>query len=147
MVIAFLLAAAAAQPSPEALQLGKALAAHGSLAAMLPMIKAKEVSELVADHQNLTPADQARLRATADQVFERGRDRILTAEGTAYANAMSVDDLRQVLAFYRSAAGARFEAALPGVIAGTAANMGKVDFKADVLAAYCKQTGKLCAAR
>jgi hypothetical protein len=144
MVIAFLLAAAAAQPSPEALQLGKELAAHGTLAALLPMIEAKEVGELVADHPQLNAVDQARLRATADKVFQGGRDRILTAEGTAYAQAMSVEDLKQVLAFYRSPAGGRFEAALPKVIGETAANMGKVDFKGDVLAAYCEQTGKLC---
>jgi hypothetical protein len=144
MVIAFLLAAAIAQPSSESLQLGKELAKHGTLAALLPMIKAKEVGELVADHPSLNAVDQEKLRATADQVFEGGRDRILTAEGASYAQAMSIDDLKAALAFYRSPAGARFEAALPKVIAGTAMNMGKVDFKGDVLAAYCKQTGKLC---
>src|SRR6476661_363137 len=104
MVIALLLAAAAAQPSPEALQLGKELAAHGTLAALLPMIEAKEVGELVADHPKLSAADQAKLRATADEVFKGGRDRIMTATGTAYAQTLSVDDLKQVLAFYRSPA-------------------------------------------
>jgi hypothetical protein len=145
MVIALLLAAAAAQPSAEALALGKELAAHGTLAALLPMMEVKEVGELVADHPDLSAADQAKLRVAADQVFQGGRDRILTAEGTAYARTMSVEDLKAALGFYRSPAGGRFEAALPKVIGETATNMGKVDFKGDVLAAYCKQTGKLCA--
>lgn len=144
MVIAFLLAAAASQPSTEALRLGKELAQHGTLAALLPLMKAKEVEELVAAHPELDDAGKAKLRTTADQVFEIGRDRILGATGAAYARMMTVSDLKAAVAFYRSPAGRRFQAALPNVIAGAAKDMGKLDFKGDVLAAYCKETGKLC---
>lgn len=49
MVIAFLLASAAAQSSPDALRLGKELAHHGTLATLLPLLKEKEIGELVAD--------------------------------------------------------------------------------------------------
>jgi hypothetical protein len=44
----------------------------------------------------------------------------------------------------RSGAGAHFRAAMPAVIAGTMQKMGKMDFKAEVKAAYCQQSGKLC---
>ncbi|MFL6720931.1 MAG: DUF2059 domain-containing protein [Sphingomonas sp.] len=144
MVILLVLAAAAAQPSVEALKLGRELAGHGTLAALLPMMKAKEVDDLLAAHKELNAADQERLRKIAGEVFDQGRERIFAAEGQAYAKALSVDDLRAILAFYRTPAADRFQAALPQVIGGTVAAMGKMDFKADGTAAYCKQTGKLC---
>ena len=144
MVILLFLGVAAAQPSPEALRLGRELADHGTLAALLPLLKAKEIAELVADHKQLSPADQAQLRETAEKVFNKGRDRILSATGQAYAQQLSVGDLRKLVAFYRTPAAARFQAALPKVIGDTAVNMGTMDFKSDVVAAYCKDTGKLC---
>jgi formate dehydrogenase maturation protein FdhE len=149
MVIAFLLAGAAAtaQPSAEARRLGRELANHGTLAALLPMMKGKEVDELVAAHRELSPAEKAKLRNMADRTFEQGRDRILSATGRAYAQRLSVTDLRRLVAFYRTATAARFQAVLPSVIGDTVAGLGKMDFKGDVLAAYCKETGKLCAAK
>jgi hypothetical protein len=144
MVILLFLGVAAAQPSSEALRLGRELADHGTLAALLPLLKAKEIAELVADHKQLSPADQAQLRETAEKVFNKGRDRILSATGQAYAKQLSVGDLRKLVAFYRTPAAARFQAALPKVIGDTAVNMGTMDFKSDVITAYCKDTGKLC---
>ena len=146
MVIAFLLAGAAAagQPSAEAQRLGRELANHGTLAALLPMMKAKEVDELVAAHGELGPADKAKLRDVAERTFDQGRERIISATGRAYAQRLSVADLRRLAAFYRTPAAGRFQAALPSVIAETVAGLGKMDFKGDVMAAYCKETGKLC---
>jgi hypothetical protein len=145
MVGALLLAAAAAaQPSAEAQRLGRQLADHGTLAALLPMMKAKEVEELLSSHKELKPAEQQQLRAVANRVFEQGRDRLLDATGRAYAERLSVADLKKLVAFYQTPAAARFQTVLPAVIGDTIANVGKMDFKADVLAAYCKETGKLC---
>jgi hypothetical protein len=147
MVIAIIilsLAAVAAQPSPEAERLGRELASHGTLAAVLPMMKTQQVDELVAAHKDLSAEEQARLRKTADRIFELGRDRILTATGHAYAKALPLDDLKRIVAFYRTPAAGRFQSALPQVIGSTVASLGKMDFKADVLTAYCKETGKLC---
>lgn len=138
-------AAAAAQPSPEALRLGRELANHGTLAGLLPLMKAKEVGELIADHRELSAAEQARLRQVADRVFEQGRDRILGATGRSYAERLSIADLRQLTRFYRTPVAARFQATIPQVIIDTMAGAGKMDFKGDVLAAFCKDTGKLCA--
>jgi hypothetical protein len=137
-------AAAAAQPSVEAQRLGRELANHGTLAALLPVIKAQEVHDLLASHKNLSAADQARLRRVADGVFARGRERLLTATGRAYAEKLSVADLRKLVAFYRTPVADRAQAALPLVIGETMRSVGKMDFKGDVLAAFCKETGKLC---
>lgn len=140
-----LAAAAAAQPSPEALQLGREIARSGTLAALLPLMKQQQVQEIVAAHPELGAGDKDRLRATAERVFVSGRDRVLDAEGRAYASNLSVRDLRVVAAYYRSGAARRMQAALPKVIASTMQSMQGLDFKVDVVAAYCKETGKLCA--
>lgn len=146
MVIALLVAAAAVvgEPSAEARRLGRELATHGTLAALLPLLKAKETDELLSAHKELSASDQARLRKTADDVFQRGSERILQATGEAYAKQLNVADLRRLVAFYRTSVAARFQKALPKVIGDAAVNMGAMDFKGDVAAAYCKETGKLC---
>ena len=144
MVTILVVAAAAAQPAPEALQLGRRIAETGTLAAILPMIQQKETEELVAAHPELDAADKARLRGTAKRVFDVGRERLIQAEAQAYARHMNVRDLRALVAFQSSPAGKRYRAAVPRVIADTAKLIGKADFKGDVLVAYCKETGKLC---
>ena len=126
------------------IRLGREVAQSGTLAALLPMMKQQQVEELIFAHKELSVADQARLRATADRVFATRRERILDAEGRAYAANLSVSDLRVVAAYYRTPAARRLQIALPAVIQSTMAAIQGVDFKADVLAAYCKQTGKLC---
>ena len=145
VTILLLAAAAAASPTAEAQRLGRELADHGTLAALLPLMKAKEVDELLAEHKELSAGDQTRLRRTADRVFDSGRDRLLAATGRAYAQKLTLSDLRRLVAFYRTSAAARFQAALPQVIVATMQSVGQMDFKADVIAAYCKESGKLCA--
>ncbi len=147
MILALMLAAAAAAPSPEALSLGRQLAETGALAGLLPQISAKETEELVADHPEFSAADKAALRATARRVFEAGRDRLMDATGRAYAERLSVRDLRKLVAFQRSGAAHRYQAAMPQAIAATMQSVGKMDFKADVAAAFCKEKGRLCAAK
>ena len=145
MVAALLfLAAAAAQPSPEALKLGRQLAEVGTLATLLPMMKQTEVQELINDHPELSSAEQAQLREVAERVFLSGRERLLAATGRAYAEHLSRADLRSVLAFQSSSVARRYREATPLVIAETMKSVGKLDFKGDVEAAFCKQTGKLC---
>ena len=143
MVIALLLAAA--QPSPEALALGRKLAETGTLASLLPMIQQKETEELVADNPRLSAAEKDRLRATARRVYQTGLNRLMDAEALAYAKRLSIRDLRAAVSFQSSPAGRRARAAMPGVIGDTMKSVGNMDFKGDVRAAYCKETGKLCA--
>jgi hypothetical protein len=49
-----------------------------------------------------------------------------------------------IVAFQKSRAGQAYRGAIPAVIAATVQSVGDMDFKGDVLAAYCRQTGKLC---
>ena len=144
MVIALLLAEAAAHPSPQAMRLGRLLAESGTLATLLPMIQQKETEELVADHAELSAAQKDRLRVVAKAVYQRGRERLIDAEAQSYARRMSLADLRAAVAFQNSPAGRHYRAAIPNVIMDTMKTIGSMDFKGDVRAAYCKETGKLC---
>jgi hypothetical protein len=143
MVAAFLLLAAAA-PSAQALLLGRQIAEHGTLGTLLPMIERKETEELIAAHPELAAAEQAKLRTTAKRVYEAGRDKLMALEGRAWAEQLTVPEMRAVLAFQNGTAGKRYRAATPAVIGTTMKSIGQMDFKGDVLAAYCRDTGKLC---
>jgi len=141
------LALLAAQPSAEALKLGREIAESGTLASMLPLIKQDEVGKLLKEHPELSAAEQAQLKQTADRVFTAGAHKLFAATARGYAERLSVEDLRVAAAYYRSPAAKRMQAALPQVIAGAMSAMQGMDFKKDLTAAYCKDTGKLCPAQ
>jgi hypothetical protein len=145
MVILLFLAATAAQPSPEALRLGRELAESGTLATVLPLMAKKETEELVAAHPELSAVETATLRATAKRVFSAGRERLMDSEARALAERLTLADLRAIAAFQRSSAAQHYRAATPEVIATMMESIGTMDFKGDVLKSYCRQTGKLCA--
>jgi len=139
--------AGAAAPGAEAERLGRALAGQGTLAALLPLVAAKETEELVAAHPELSEAEKAALRETARAAFAAGEAKLLAASGHAYAERLSVAELRALVAFNRTAAARRYRAAMPAAIAATLQAVGPMDFKGDTLAAFCRRTGKLCGAR
>jgi hypothetical protein len=144
MVILFFLAAAAAAPPAEAISLARQIAEHGTLASVLPLIQQKETEELVAAHPELSGADKTKLRSTAQTVYQNGRARLMEAEGQAWAAQLSLSELRGVAAFQKSDAGKHYRDAAPAVMMATMKSIGEIDFKGDVLSAYCKETGKLC---
>jgi hypothetical protein len=137
------LAVAAAAPTPEAEKLGRLLAEAGTLAALLPLIQQKETEEMIAQSA-LTDAEKAAFRVTAKRVFDEGRERLMAATGKDYAERLSVEDLRSLVAFEQSEAAKRYRGAMPGAIAAAMQAVGQMDFKKDVRAAFCKETGKLC---
>jgi hypothetical protein len=139
--------AATASPSTEALRLGRELAGQGTLTALLPLIEAKETEELIAAHPELNGGEKAQLRTTARTTYESGLDKLLASTGRAYAERLSISDLRRLVAFNRTAAARRYRAAMPQAIAETMRTVGPMDFKGDVIKAFCKQTGKLCDAK
>lgn len=145
-MIALLLAMAlqAATPAAEAETLGRRLAENGTLGALLPLMIARDTEELVAAHGELSAAEKAELRSIAGDQAARGLDRIMTAEGHAFATALSVDDLRLLVAAAESDAAKRQRAALPKVIAATMQSASGIDLKRDTLAAFCAKTGKAC---
>jgi len=143
MVIALLLAAAA--PSAEALALGRQIAEAGTMASFIELVQAKETDELVEAHPELGDSDKVKLRAVARVVYQSGRERLMQASARAYAERLSIADMRDIVGFQKSRAGQSYRGAIPAVIAATVESVGEMDFKGDVTAAYCKQTGKLCA--
>ena len=134
----------AAVPSPEAEALGLRLARMGTLAALLPMMEAKETDEMIAEQKGLSADEQATLRATAHAIATAGAERLFTAEGRAYAAQLSTEDLRALVKHAESGAAARMRAAMPKVIAQTMRSAGAIDFKKETLAAFCQNTGKAC---
>lgn len=143
MIIAMLIAAAA--PSAEALTLSQEVAEGGMLATILPVLQKKETEELIDAHPELSAAEKARLRATSERVYATGRKKLMDADARAWASHLDIADLRAIAAFQRSEAGKHYRSAIPQVVAATMQSAGTFDFKGDVLAAYCKDTGKLCA--
>jgi hypothetical protein len=135
---------AAAEPSQEALALGKEMAETGMLATLLPILEADSTEKLVADFPELSDAEKQKLREVAHRTYLEGRGRLLQADGRAYAEQLSVDDLRALVAFSHTEAAKHYRDAMPKIAASTMAAAGSMDFKKDVAAAYCKETGKLC---
>jgi hypothetical protein len=144
MVIALLLAAAAAQPSPEALRLGREIAAHGTLAALLPLKQQQDTADLLGEDKTLSAAEQAQVKQLMAAKYAQAQARLFDLIGRSYAERLSLADLQSVAAFFGTPAAARFQAALPGAIGATMQSLRAVDLKTDVRAAFCKQTGKLC---
>ena len=73
-----------------------------------------------------------------------GYDRLMKASGDAYAQQLSVHDLRALTRFYQSPVAARYRAATPNVIMATMKSIGQMDFKGDVRTAFCAEAKRLC---
>jgi len=131
-------------PSAEAEALGRRLAATGPLETLLPAIATRETEELIAQRPELSDADKKILRETGREVAARAGARLEEAMGHEYAAALSIEDLRALVAFAATPAAARYRAAMPEATARGLAKLGSVDFKADLAAAFCAKTGKLC---
>ena len=136
----------AAEPSAEALALGREMAAVGTLATILPMMEKAETDALVAEDPTLTPAEQKRLRTLAHAAFLESQEKALAADARAYATHLSVEDLRSLVAFSKTDAAKHLRAAMPAIAASTMQDVGTVDFKGGVRTAFCRETGKLCPA-
>ena len=145
MPIVFLaIMAAASVPSAEAQQLGRKLASQGTIASLLPLMKTRQVEELIAEDKSLDSEEQAKLRAIADRVFDAEAARILAATGDAYARQLALADLRSLTRFNDTPAAARYRVAIPAVVMATIKSMGQLDFKGAVRTAFCAETKRLC---
>ena len=152
MMIAMLLATAAPAaapaplptPSAEAEALGAELSRLGLLASVLPTLVQKQADEIVAAHPELSDPDKAALRAAVVAAAQTGFDKLYAAIGHGYAQALSVADLRAVVAYERSAPAAHYNAAVLGVMLQSVKAVQGYDLKKESVAAFCARTGKLC---
>lgn len=144
MLILALALLVVADPTAEALALGKRLAETGEIAGLLPAMVEKDREQLINAHPEWSDADKAAFRKTADRVAAKGTGRLMEAIGRVYAEKLSIEDLRRLVAFQESDAGKRWRAVTPAAVMEGARVAGEMDFQKDVLAAFCAETGKGC---
>jgi hypothetical protein len=137
--------AALAQP-PEQLALGRRMAAAGDFNAILGAIGAIEVERLARETPDLTDAERTRLRAIGRATLAAGRARLLDTVGAIYARHFTAAQLRAIAGFLESPAGRAYTGALPRMLPEIAQAMQGHDLAAEIRAAFCRETGKLCAA-
>ncbi|KQN19264.1 hypothetical protein ASE86_12170 [Sphingomonas sp. Leaf33] len=147
MILLALLLQATPAPTAEAARLGTEIARSGTFSQIAPVLVQQQTDELVRDTKGLSLADQAALRAVAAETGRTMVDRVTERMGVAYAGALSTADMRTILAFNRTDAARRYRAAEPNAMAAAAQSMGGMDFKRDVLKAFCATTGKGCPAK
>jgi len=146
MLIAALLlqATASATATPEAVDLGRRLAATGTLASLIPLIVEKDLTELAAEDPAMTTADREALFTLGRAQGEAGRARLVEAMGAVYARELPVDDLRRLVAHAEDPAAQRMRALQPRLMMETMATLGPIDLKKDVAAAVCRDRRRLC---
>ena len=130
--------------TPEAEELGVYIALNGMLSGLLPLAAQRDIREILAANPSLTAAEQAQLRATGARVIAAELGRLMTATGHAYAQRMSLAELRRVAAFYRTSAARALREATPAAMVETMQAVAGIDLKREVLVAFCHDTGKLC---
>ena len=144
MAITLFIAAAAAQPSPQAVDYARQVASHGVLVEIARLQTSSEVEGMIKDHPELTEVERDRLRTVGQEKAQALIDAATDAEAMALAAELNLDDLRALAAFATSPAAEHQRAALPKVMASTVGSLGKVDYAGGVRAAFCAETGKLC---
>ena len=144
MLIASLMLAAA-PPDAARVALGTELARYGEVAQMLPAVELQQTDELLDAHPELSTRERLELRRTAHRVAMAGLERLIAPEGRAYAERLSTEDLRALVAFARSGPAQRMRAAEGAVAAATLKSMRGYDYKREVMRAFCAETGKGCA--
>lgn len=136
---------AATAPSHEAQRLGEQLAAQGSFGSILGAMGTQQTEELVKDIPDATPVEQERMRRLATARLAELRARTDAKVGAIYARHYKLSELRAIMRFYASPAGLALRRETIATLPEIAAALQGIDFKADVRAAFCKETGKLCA--
>lgn len=136
-----------AQPSAEAIALGRQVAENGTLGSLLPVLAQRDIEELISTNPSLTAPQQAQLRSTGMRIAQAGIDRLLIANGRALAERLTIDQLREIVAFDSRPAAAALRAATPAAVVATMQTIGELDLKRDIRAAFCRESGQLCEAR
>lgn len=138
-----LLAAASAEPSSEAQDLGVRLARTSGIVTIAPLMVQKDLADLIKE-EPLSPEQHKRLFEIGKQEGETGIGRVVSALGAAYAKRLSVHDLRILVEQNESAEAIRRREAEPSVLIEAMTTLGSLDLKKATAARMCKETGKLC---
>lgn len=146
-MIALLIATAlsSAPASAEALRLGEQLARIGSFGTITGAMGAAQTEELVKSIPSATPAEQQQLRALATAHLAAIRVTTTAKVGAIYARHFTLPELRAITRFYASSAGHALTRETIASLPEIAGALQGIDFKGEVSAVFCKETGKLCA--
>ncbi|WP_037498369.1 DUF2059 domain-containing protein [Sphingomonas jaspsi] len=149
MLLAALMMVAAAEPSAEALSLGRELSERGTLATLLTVAEAKDKAEMAAKNPGMSDADKAALEAAVTGSYAAERERLFAADARSFATNLSIEDLRALVAFARTPAAQHLQSAMPSIIASTISQVGQIDLAGAARDSYCKgrETQPLCADR
>jgi hypothetical protein len=137
--------APATAPDAEQLALGRRLAAAGDFNAIVGAMGAAEVERMARETPDLSDAERARLREVGAATFAASRARLLETVGAIYARHFTAAQLTEITAFLESAAGRAYIGAFPRLLPEIAQTMQGLDLAAAIGAAFCRETGKLCA--
>jgi len=121
------------------------MAAAGDFNAIVGAMGAAEIERLARETPDLTEAERDRLRAIGRARLAAGRARLLDAVGAIYARHFTTAQLGRIVAFLESPAGRAYTGALPRMLPEIAQAMQGHDLAAEIRAAFCRETGKLCA--
>lgn len=144
-MIGLLLALAAGAPaSSEAQRLGEQLASQGSFGSIIGAMGAQQTEELIKEIQNPTTKEQQQMRRIAMARLAAVRMQADAKVGAIYARHYTIEELRAIMRFYGSPAGQALRRETIATLPEIATALQGIDFKADVRAAFCKDTGKLC---
>lgn len=143
LLLLLLQGTAPAVPS-EAQQLGVRLARTSGLAAIAPALIEKDLADLSREDASLSVAERERLLSMGRAEARAGLEKLMQAIGSGYAQRLSIEDLRVLVAHGESPAASRWRTVEPAVIAGAMSAVGEMDLKKNVAAAFCRDAGKLC---
>lgn len=133
-----------AAASDEAEALGLRLAHTGALSTLMPMVVAGASEEIIGKHPEWSDADKATLRELALAQSVAAAESAYRVLGHHYATALSIADLRALVAFNESPAAAHYRAAEPAAIEAVRSAGAGGDLEGAIAKAMCAKTGKLC---
>ncbi|QPC97862.1 hypothetical protein [Qipengyuania soli] len=133
----------AANDDPK-LALAREIAGHSLLATLGPLQTAAEVEQIIADAPDLTAQEQDDLRTIGREKAEEIGKRAIEAEAQAMAAMLTLEDLDAIASFERSPAAAHRREIMPMIVGSIMQELAGLDYKGEVRAAFCEQSGKLC---
>lgn len=144
MILALAYLAAIASPSAEAKRLGLRLARTSGIVTIAPLLIEKDLAELAKEDSTITADERQRVLTLGREEGKRGLDRVSAALGDAYAQRLSLSDLKVLVRQNESAEAVRRRAAEPEVLMSAMAALGSLDLKKNTAVLMCKEAKKLC---
>ena len=122
------------------------MAEAGDFNAIIGAMGAAEIERTAREAPGLNDGERARLRRIGGEVFAARRAALLDRVANIYASHFSLRQLREIVAFLEGPTGRLYTGAIPRLVPEIAAALQGVDLGAEIRAAFCRDTGKLCAA-